>query len=928
MRISRNHRTTGASAHAGETAAAGLAWGTRVLRAAVAGLAWVALTTAANAQFCTSDPECDDQQVCNGMETCDTPSMMCLQGSPIVCNDGNPCTLNICQEPAGSCNFIATPDAETSAGSDGLCNTGDDNLGLFGADGDCGTMDDATGDGICALQDNCGAAHNPAQEDADRDAAGDACDPTPCLVRGLYALSGVSLFRVDPVSGAATFVASGFSDAKDVAVDATETKAVVTGRASNMLWVVDLPTRTIENTFPMSGPWGADFGASPDRAYVAERDSGQVTQIDIAGGFFPVASGLSGPTGIDVNAAETTAYVAEAASGEVSSVNLGGGAVTLIAGALSSPIAVALDPAETSLYVIESGASRLTRVTIAGGATTVVTSSLVNPQGLALDASGTIAYVTEASGGFSSISTVNLTTGAVTPPSFPPGQEFFAHDGLALSPRPPVVMSLPDTAAAPPFFSVAVPVNLDDVTGLGVLSADLRVRFNANVLSATGVSSGSLTGGCTVTGNLTTPGVAVVSVFCTSALSGSGSIASITFSVLGARGQLSPLDITAALLNEGTPAVCADDGRFAVPVDISGVVRYYRDHTTSTEPSSKPVGGANVELSRFDDQENPPIVTPLGVSVTNCVGDYGFGSLTPILSYQVVPRKANDAEGAVDPFDASLNAQHVVGLITLTPRQRLAADASGNGTLTSFDSARIAQFSVGLIAQLPVAVFNGSDWAFFPAPQSEPNLFVADPSPPGAIQGRTEYRPIVESAENQDFLGVLYGDVSGNWQDVTCPLTAPGGVEAASASPVTAGSAVQDLSQGAGLLELPSLKARPGEVIRVPIRASGAGAAVSFYLDLRFDPDVLRLVKVESGAAAAGFSLTSNLGEAGRARLALFHTLPLGGDGEVAVATFEVVGRPGSRSRLELPAYTVNEDRIPTSVKEGSVLVLPARPVR
>jgi hypothetical protein len=701
--------------------------------------------------------------------------------------------------------------------------------------------------------------------------------------------------------------------------------------------VFDLTTGTIANSISLGGPWGVDLGSSSGHAYIAERDAGRITRFDLFGGVQQFGFGLTNPTGIDVNASETTAYVTESGSGQVSSVGLTGGPggpVTLIAGGLINPVALALDPSETFLYVIEQGANRLSRVDIGSGTVTIVTGSLPNPQGIALDATGSVAYVRDQSSGFPGISAVNLMNGAVTPvTSCQPGQCIPFNDGLALSPRPPVVLSLPDDAAGIPASTVSIPVNLDDVTGLEVLSADVTVRFDPAVLTATGVGSGSLTGGCTVTGNLTVAGRAVVSVFCTSALSGAGSIASITFDVLGVRGQGTPLDIVSALLNEGTPAVCPDDGAFVVPVDIGGRVVYYRDDATATEPSTKPVDGAAVGLGRYDDVAGMLVLTPAGSVSTDCAGDYLHAGLTPIRSYRVTPSKTDDFAGAIDPFDAALNAQHVVGLITLTPGQQLAADVTGNRTLTSFDSARIAQFSVGLITQFAVATQTGSDWAFLPAPQSEPNQSLVTPTLAGGREGYIEYLPILESAENQDFRAILYGDVSGNWQGV-CPPIGPGAPEAARSTVDAEPEAVAGDRRalggrlGAGSLTLPDIKARRGDVIQVPVRAAGTGSAISFLLDLRFDPKVLRLLRVDPGAQTSAFSLTGNLAEPGRARLALFHTQPMGGDGDIVVATFEVVGQAGSRSALSLAGQKVNEGGIAVKVKHGSVLVQSSRTPR
>jgi len=51
---------------------------------------------------------CDDDDVCNGLETCD-PLTGCVPGTPLDCGDGNGCTADQC-DPSGGCSNPVVPD--------------------------------------------------------------------------------------------------------------------------------------------------------------------------------------------------------------------------------------------------------------------------------------------------------------------------------------------------------------------------------------------------------------------------------------------------------------------------------------------------------------------------------------------------------------------------------------------------------------------------------------------------------------------------------------------------------------------------------------------------------------------------------------------------------------------------------------------------
>ncbi|NMB74601.1 MAG: matrixin family metalloprotease [Myxococcales bacterium] len=52
---------------------------------------------------CTNNSDCSDNNVCNGTETCQ--NSVCVAGTPLTCNDSNPCTDDSCN-PTSGCTYV------------------------------------------------------------------------------------------------------------------------------------------------------------------------------------------------------------------------------------------------------------------------------------------------------------------------------------------------------------------------------------------------------------------------------------------------------------------------------------------------------------------------------------------------------------------------------------------------------------------------------------------------------------------------------------------------------------------------------------------------------------------------------------------------------------------------------------------------------
>ena len=112
-----------------------------------------------------SDAACDDGLYCNGVETCDG-LLGCQAGLDVDCDDGNPCTLDSCNESTDSCDHTASD----VACDDGLyCNGVETCDGLLGCQaGTTVTCDDA----VSCTVDSC----NEATDSCDFVPSDAACD--------------------------------------------------------------------------------------------------------------------------------------------------------------------------------------------------------------------------------------------------------------------------------------------------------------------------------------------------------------------------------------------------------------------------------------------------------------------------------------------------------------------------------------------------------------------------------------------------------------------------------------------------------------------------------------------------------------------------------------------------------------------------------
>ena len=431
-----------------------------------------------------------------------------------------------------------------------------------------------------------------------------------------------------------------------------------------------------------------------------------------------------------------------------------------------------------------------------------------------------------------------------------------------------------------------VPINVDDTTGQGILSYDFTLTYDPAVITFVSTSTaGTLSSGWTITTN-NSGGTLVVSGFNTSPLTGSGVLLNLNFIATGGINSTSSLNFSAFQFNEGIPCVNTTNGNVTViSGTVSGAVTY-ANATSGTVP---------VPNTTIDAAGSIPLST-----MTDSNGMYSLSGFGPG-PYTITPSKANQVNG-ISNLDASRVAQHIVGFITLNSTQQIAADVSGNGTITSLDAAYISQF----VAGIPNPSFTGT-WRFLPPNRSYPNV-------------QTNYT-------NQDYSAILLGEVTGNWNPAG-PLSPILSERAerqellGNAKSKTKQTPVQVVTVMAPLSQTTS----NGSNFTVPLTVSNTtGEGILGYeFVLTYNSNVIvpqAVVCDNAGTISSSLSVTCNPATPGVLRVVLFGTMPISGSGTLLNLKFNAVGSAGMTSPLTFQSFMFNEG-VPQDVTvDGQVVI-------
>jgi len=471
---------------------------------------------------------------------------------------------------------------------------------------------------------------------------------------------------------------------------------------------------------------------------------------------------------------------------------------------------------------------------------------------------------------------------------------------------------------------VTISVSTSDTTSLSppAISADFRISYDNTVLSGVPTSpygvalgpvgmsnSSSLTVNRQISGSTTT---LLISLYTgdTSPFSGSGDLVTITFpTVTGPAGTFSPITFVGFAnppvpsgfqYNEGFPTSCLADGSVSILGTTSGRVLY--DNDKFSAPAVRPVPNTSMNVTGSG---SPAVASVL----TNSNGDYtlsGFGTgiyiVTPFRDGTLV---MPDTHGSsISAFDAAITAQKVVELIPFTIKQNFVANVTKTGLVSSNDSAKIAQWAVGIIG--PAPNYTG-DWVF----QASSTTY----NTPG-------------SYVNQNYNGYLLGDPSGNWCDPTSTgmgaLCTLGG--AVVGSPRPARGPIQ-----AAEVKASNVIAPAGSDVTVPVSVTGVAdkGIIAYQFDLHYDPTVIQ-PKAEAvtlgGTVSSEMNVVVNASGRGVLRVAVYGPYALINSGNLLNFHFTAVGDAFTKSPLTWDTFMFNEGDVRFNIADGQVELSAAAP--
>ncbi len=211
-------------------------------------------------------------------------------------------------------------------------------------------------------------------------------------------------------------------------------------------------------------------------------------------------------------------------------------------------------------------------------------------------------------------------------------------------------------------------------------------------------------------------------------------------------------------------------------------------------------------------------------------GNFGFNNLLMNQDYTLTASKNDDYSNGISTIDLVFINQHILGINSFeSPCQYIAADASGDGKVSTFDIVQLRQLVLYVIDELP----NSPSWRFI-----DKDYVFPDPTNPWLEEFPEfiHYNNLNSDALYSDFMGIKIGDVNGS----------------AVANNL---ATVEERNFNSSLVfNIENQKINEGEQVCIPFKAKDFEAIEGFQFSLNFDPSKLDFIDFQKG----NLNMTSN----------------------------------------------------------------------
>jgi hypothetical protein len=317
------------------------------------------------------------------------------------------------------------------------------------------------------------------------------------------------------------------------------------------------------------------------------------------------------------------------------------------------------------------------------------------------------------------------------------------------------------------------------------------------------------------------------------------------------------LSIDHVKMNEAYPRVCWEGGFIRVShFSIEGDL-FYSDN-------GEPISEAEVKIWVNDSTMTPPADDTV---YTDFSGHYGIASILGCSDYcvavQMEPLEMPDPTQVITSLDAAYILMHLDGTWPFSHNDSLAADVTQNGEITGYDVSQLLRELVGFETSSPIG-----EWIFEPAHRCYTNLSA--------------------NRVGEDYEGVIIGDVSQNWSNIS-------------------GLKVSTIIEDDVSIGFRGHEEEEEEEIYVtfPIFFKNANGIIAAQFRLTYDSDVLTAILARTTELSAQCSLAYKI-DPGEIRVAMAGNTPMSGSGAIVEIEFKA-----ESGEIDLELYVkINEQMV------------------